>query len=120
MRKIKLFEEFAAAGAGEGEILLVKLIDNAGLVLDKKGTSIEEQGVTDEEGISTYMGGVSEDGILIGAYGGFLMEGSPLAKQYPHLAANCAMNEQEELFDFAAGDKYKGQMQFKKIGKFVH
>lgn len=118
--KIKFFEEFSVAGQDDGQITLTRLIDNEGCVVDKKGTSQEENGVADEEGSTAYMGGITHDGTIVGAYGGTLPEGSALAKKYPHLVLNCAMNDREELFDFAAGDKYKGQKQFNKIGKFTH
>jgi hypothetical protein len=117
MKRIMLFEQFNNSNEN-GKRALVKLIDEDGKILNKTGYSMEESGVCDDQNVCNYIGGVTKDNILVGMNGGYLKEGSPLAKQYPHLVANIAMNKEGDLFDFAAGQKYQNQTEFKKIGKF--
>jgi hypothetical protein len=114
--RIKLFEQFTG---DRDTIALVKLIDNDGKVIDKKGVSYEERGVYDEQQRNDYMGGVSADGLIIGVTGGYIKEGSPLAKQRPELLkSGVALNNRNEMFDMVAGAKYEGQKEFKNLGKF--
>jgi hypothetical protein len=117
MKNIMLFEQFSK---NDGTVQLVKLIDMDGKVITKEGyADIEGGSICDSTGVCNYLGGVDKTGKMYSMRGGYLKEGSLLAKQYPHLVANVAMNEQGELFDFASGTKYQNQTQFKKIGKFV-
>jgi hypothetical protein len=117
MKRIMLFEQFNTSN-DNGKIALVKLIDEDGKVIDKTGFSIEETGVCDEDNVCSYIGGVSKNGKIVGVTGGYIKEGTPLAKQYPQLVSNVAMNKEGDLYDFASGMKYQNQVQFKKIGKF--
>jgi hypothetical protein len=118
MKNIMSFGQFINE-SNNGRTELVKLIDIEGKVITKTGHADIEGSICDSEGVCNYLGGVDKNGKMYAMRGGYLKEGTPLAKKFPHLVANVAMNEQGDLFDFASGTKYENQTQFNKIGKFV-
>lgn len=100
MKHIKKFNE-AWKSWSDGDVTLVKLIDDNGNVLDKSGIAVEGDGIFDDKGGYNYMGGISEDGVV------FINSEGPIG----------AYDSDGNEYNVKAGDIYNGQKKFDKIIK---
>ena len=100
MKHIKKFNE-SWKDWSDGDVTLVKLIDDNGNVLDKSGVAVEGTGIFDEEGGYNYMGGISEDDVIF-----INSEG-----------LNGSYDSDGNGYNVKAGDIYKGQKKFDKLIK---
>jgi len=96
MKHLKIFEDFSKGN----DVVMVKLIDDNGVVIDKNGIAVEGVGISSDG--KEYMAGVSADGTI---YVGIATEQG-------------ALNSKNVLFDIQAGTKYDGRESFQIINNY--